>query len=97
MESRIVHQHLNDNTPDARDMLICYLQYLMDYRRDVPQKEEHIIYELQGLLSTTYTKLLEEDDVMHRLLHTAQELEPGDDENNKAIWSALKSDIALLG
>lgn len=44
MESDIVHKQLNEHdNATARHTLVCYLQYLIDYRRDVPTIEEHVI------------------------------------------------------
>lgn len=41
MESDIVHKQLNEHDDAAaRHALVCYLQYLIDYRRDVPSVEE---------------------------------------------------------
>lgn len=96
MESDIVHTQLNNNSVEARNTLICYLQYLMDYRRDVPQKEEYIIQELQGLASTRYAKQLRPEDPIYRVLYAAQQLEEADGEHAKNLWSELKNAIYKL-
>jgi len=98
VESKIVHQQLNGpgNTPGLRNMLICYLQYLMDYRRDVPGKDEYALYELHNLLSTKYVKSLPEDDPVCQLLHLSEQLEQADPQRSKNIWTELKNSIYEL-
>lgn len=98
MESGIVHQQLNayENMATARNTLICYLQYLIDYRRDVPEKEEYFINEMQGLSSTEYVKQLEKDDPIYRIVHMAEGLDAANEEPNKAIWATLKNHIFNL-
>lgn len=97
MESDIVHKQLNGlDDAAARRTLVCYLQYLMDYRRDVPTIESHVISELQRLLSTGYVKQLPEDDPAYYILHLAAELEIDEEERNKNVWITLKNRIENL-
>lgn len=97
MESSIIHQQLNDpNDLEARYALICYLQYLMDYHRDVPTVEDYIVNELQRLRSTRYVKLLQEEDPIYDILHSSEELSVGEQETNKPVWRILRNDIINL-
>lgn len=97
MESNIVHKQLNEHDDAAaRHTLVCYLQYLIDYRRDVPTIEEHVIGELQRLLSTRYVQQLSEDDPIYYILHLAEELEIDEEKRNKNVWMTLKNRIGNL-
>ena len=97
MESSIVFKQLNENDDAAtRHMLVCYLQYLIDYRRDVPTIEAHVINEFQRLLSTRYVKQLSEDDPIYYILHLAEELEIDEEERNRNVWITLKNRIGSL-
>jgi hypothetical protein len=98
MEAGIVHQQLNAYTDSvtARNTLVCYLQYLVDYRRDVPEIEEYFVNEMQGLSSTKYVKQLAEDDPIYQIVHVAEELDAADKERNKAVWTTLKNHIFNL-
>lgn len=97
MESDIVHKQLNEHDDTAaRHMLVCYLQYLMDYRRDVPTIEDHVVNEFQRLLSTRYVKRLPEDDPMYYILHLAEELEVAEGEQSSSLWATLRNRIGNL-
>lgn len=97
MESSIVHKQLNEHdNATARHTLACYLQYLIDYRRDVPTIESQVINEFQRLLSTGYAKQLREDDPIYYILHLAEELEIDEEERNKNIWIRLKNRVGSL-
>lgn len=97
MESDIVHKQLNEHDDaTTRHMLVCYLQYLIDYRRDVPAIEEHVINEFQSLLSTKYVKQLREDDPIFYILQLAKELEVAKEEQAKSTWLVLKNRIGIL-
>ena len=98
MESGIVHEQLNAYSDDAaaRNTLVCYLQYLIDYRRDVPENEAYFVNEIQGLSSTKYIKQLQEDDHIYQIVHIAEELDAANEYQNKAIWTTLKNYILNL-
>jgi len=97
MESKIVHERLNNlNDAGARDALVCYLQYLMDYRRDVPDMDDHVISELQRLFSTKYVQNLRDNDPIRHILNSAEELEEADTQSRQHIWSTLRSNILSL-
>ena len=97
MESDIVHKQLNEHdNATARHTLVCYLQYLIDYRRDVPTIEGHIINEFQRLLSTKYVRQLQEDDPIFYILQLAKELEVAEEEQAKSTWVVLKNRIGIL-
>lgn len=98
MESSIVHQQLTtiSSEASARHTLVCYLQYLIDYRRDVPGKDEYVIYELRSLQSTKYIKQLSDDDPIRRLLSLSDEMEHSSEERNKDLWAELKNTILNL-
>src|SRR5688500_5841558 len=97
MESDIVHKQLNEHDDAAaRHTLVCYLQYLMDYRRDVPTIEDHVVNEFQRLLSTAYVKRLPEDDPIYYILHLAEEVEVAKGEQAKSLWATLKNRIGNL-
>jgi hypothetical protein len=95
MESKIIHQQLRKaDSQVSRHALICYLQYLMDYYRDVPTVEEYIVNELQGLSATAYARALRKDDPIYRILQLSQELRI--EEENKTLWQKLRNQIAIL-
>ncbi len=98
MESGIVHQQLNksDNDTEARHMLVCYLDYLLAYRRDVPDVDDYVVNELQSLQSTKYVKELPEGDAIYEILRIAEGFNLDDDSQNKAIWSVLKNKVMQL-
>ncbi len=98
MESDIVHQQLNtiSNEAAAQRTLVCYLQYLIAYRRDVPNKDEYVTYELQSLQSTQYVKKLAADNPIRMLLSLSDELEEADEKHGKLLWSKLKNGVANL-
>jgi len=97
MESAIVHEQLNKpNNPGARNILICYLQYLMDYRRDVAEMDEHVKDELHRLQLTEYVKQLQKHDPIYGILQTAEGLETADGLDSKSIWSSLNRNIPNL-
>lgn len=98
MESGVVHQQLNayENIAAARNTLVCYLQYLIDYRRDVPEKEEYFVNEMHGLSSTKFVKRLSEDDPIYQIVQLAEGLDTIEMERNKPIWVALKNHIFNL-
>lgn|GEM_PF-3472582 len=97
MESNIIHQQLNDpSDSEARDALVCYLQYLMDYHRDVPTVEDHIINELQRLRSTKYAKQLPEEDPVCSIMRSSEDLDAGEYEANKPVWRMLRNSIINL-
>ena len=96
MESSIVFKQLNEHDAAAKHTLVCYLQYLIDYRRDVPAIEDHVINEFQRLLSTEYVKRLSKDDPIYYILHLAEGLEIDEEERNKNVWITLKNRIGSL-
>lgn len=98
MESGIVHQQLNtfENDTTARNTLVCYLQYLVDYRRDVPEIEEYFVNEMQGLSSTKYVKQLPEKGSIYQIMQIADGLDAADGERNKAVWATLRNHIFNL-
>lgn len=98
MESCTVHQQLlnPDDGIKTRQTLICYLQYLVAYRRDVAEIDEYIVQELQGLLPTKYIKQLQEDDPIQQILQLANELDLDDKEYSKTAWTRLEKDILKL-
>lgn len=98
MESSVVHRELNDfiDAIEARRTLVCYLDYLLAYRRDVPDVDDYVICELQALPSTQYAKLLQKDDPIYRLLTLTEELEVDDENHNKTVWSTLKNCVIKL-
>jgi hypothetical protein len=96
MESKIIHEQLNNNDVNAKHALVCYLQYLIDFRRDVPDKDEYVIYEMQSLLSTKYVVDLQGDDPLYQILHSIKRLEPTDENIGIGLWNTLKNDIGRL-
>jgi hypothetical protein len=76
MESRIIHAQLDNpvNIIETRRALVCYMQYLITYRQDVPEMDEYIMHELQALLSTKYVSQLQEEDSIYQIIRVAVNL-----------------------
>lgn len=91
-----LYNRLNDSSKDARenrDLLVAHLKVLAE--RINPNTIDTVVYEIAGLLSTSYARSLSENDPLEDILTLAGELEvPSEDKDEKI--NTLKQLIAQL-